>query len=219
MAPHLPARRAFCAGASGRRHGEFRPGRRLRRAVSSGRWCILTPPERRRPGRGRDVCRVLARTGRPRRDHAGARITTSCWRSPATCRTSSPTRSSAPPTSWPKSRAPRCSSSPPAAFATSPASRPPDPTMWRDVFLANKDAVLEMLGTFSEDLSQLTRAIRRGDGGRPVRPLHPHPRDPPRHRRRSDRIRRRLISGRPHPQAAGRCRCLAFALSDDRLNA
>jgi cyclohexadieny/prephenate dehydrogenase len=39
-----------------------------------------------------------------------------------------------------------------------------DPTMWRDVFLANKDAVLEMLGTFNEDLSSLTRAIRRGDG-------------------------------------------------------
>jgi cyclohexadieny/prephenate dehydrogenase len=39
-----------------------------------------------------------------------------------------------------------------------------DPTMWRDVFLANKDAVLEMLGTFNEDLSRLTRAIRRGDG-------------------------------------------------------
>jgi cyclohexadieny/prephenate dehydrogenase len=39
-----------------------------------------------------------------------------------------------------------------------------DPTMWRDVFLANKDAVLEMLGRFSEDLSTLTRAIRRGDG-------------------------------------------------------
>jgi len=37
-----------------------------------------------------------------------------------------------------------------------------DPTMWRDVFLANKDAVLEMLGTFNEDLSKLTRAIRRG---------------------------------------------------------
>ena len=37
-----------------------------------------------------------------------------------------------------------------------------DPTMWRDVFLANKDAVLEMLGTFNEDLSQLTRAIRGG---------------------------------------------------------
>jgi len=39
-----------------------------------------------------------------------------------------------------------------------------DPTMWRDVFLANKDAVLEMLGRFNEDLSQLTRAIRNGNG-------------------------------------------------------
>ena len=39
-----------------------------------------------------------------------------------------------------------------------------DPTMWRDVFLANKDAVLEMLGRFHEDLAALTRAIRRGDG-------------------------------------------------------
>ena len=39
-----------------------------------------------------------------------------------------------------------------------------DPTMWRDIFLANKDAVLEMLGRFSEDVSELTRAIRRGDG-------------------------------------------------------
>jgi cyclohexadieny/prephenate dehydrogenase len=38
-----------------------------------------------------------------------------------------------------------------------------DPVMWRDVFLANKEAVLEMLGTFNEDLSKLTRAIRRGD--------------------------------------------------------
>jgi cyclohexadieny/prephenate dehydrogenase len=39
-----------------------------------------------------------------------------------------------------------------------------DPTMWRDIFLANKDAVLEMLGRFSEDLSELTRAMRSGDG-------------------------------------------------------
>jgi cyclohexadieny/prephenate dehydrogenase len=39
-----------------------------------------------------------------------------------------------------------------------------DPTMWRDVFLHNKEAVLEMLGTFNEDLATLTRAIRRGDG-------------------------------------------------------
>ena len=39
-----------------------------------------------------------------------------------------------------------------------------DPTMWRDIFLANKDAVLEMLGRFNEDLSALTRAMRSGDG-------------------------------------------------------
>ncbi len=39
-----------------------------------------------------------------------------------------------------------------------------DPTMWRDVFLANKDAVLEMLQRFSEDLTALQRAIRVGDG-------------------------------------------------------
>jgi cyclohexadieny/prephenate dehydrogenase len=39
-----------------------------------------------------------------------------------------------------------------------------DPTMWRDVFLANKDAVLEMLGRFNEDLSTLTKAMRNGDG-------------------------------------------------------
>jgi cyclohexadieny/prephenate dehydrogenase len=39
-----------------------------------------------------------------------------------------------------------------------------DPVMWRDVFLSNKDAVLEMLGRFSEDLTALQRAIRFGDG-------------------------------------------------------
>jgi len=39
-----------------------------------------------------------------------------------------------------------------------------DPTMWRDVFLNNKDAVLEMLGRFSEELAILQRAVRWGDG-------------------------------------------------------
>jgi cyclohexadieny/prephenate dehydrogenase len=39
-----------------------------------------------------------------------------------------------------------------------------DPTMWRDIFLSNKDAVLEMLGRFNEDIAALTRAIRNGDG-------------------------------------------------------
>jgi cyclohexadieny/prephenate dehydrogenase len=39
-----------------------------------------------------------------------------------------------------------------------------DPTMWRDVFLSNREAVLEMLQRFSEDLTALQRAIRWGDG-------------------------------------------------------
>lgn len=39
-----------------------------------------------------------------------------------------------------------------------------DPVMWRDVCLHNKDAILEMLARFSEDLSSLQRAIRWGDG-------------------------------------------------------
>ncbi len=41
-----------------------------------------------------------------------------------------------------------------------------DPTMWRDVFLNNREAVLEMLGRFMEDLTALQRLIRYGDGDR-----------------------------------------------------
>ena len=73
-----------------------------------------------------------------------------------------------------------------------------DPTMWRDVFLANKDAVLEMLGAFQEDLSTLTRAIRRGDGETLFE-----------HFTRTRALRRGIVSigqdsaapdfGRPHP--------------------
>lgn len=39
-----------------------------------------------------------------------------------------------------------------------------DPTMWRDVFLTNKDATLEILGRFTEELFALQRSIRTGDG-------------------------------------------------------
>ena len=39
-----------------------------------------------------------------------------------------------------------------------------DPIMWRDVYLNNREAVLEMLQRFSEDLSRLQRAIRWGEG-------------------------------------------------------
>jgi cyclohexadieny/prephenate dehydrogenase len=45
-----------------------------------------------------------------------------------------------------------------------------DPTMWRDIFVANKEAVLEMLGRFTEDLQGLSRAIRWGEADK----LHEH---------------------------------------------
>jgi cyclohexadieny/prephenate dehydrogenase len=73
-----------------------------------------------------------------------------------------------------------------------------DPTMWRDVFLANKDAVLEMLARFNEDLSALTRAMRNGDGQKLFE-----------HFARTRAIRRGIVQigqdspapdfGRPHP--------------------
>ena len=39
-----------------------------------------------------------------------------------------------------------------------------DPIMWRDVFLNNREAILEVLGRFSEELAVMQRAIRWGDG-------------------------------------------------------
>src|SRR5262252_2984578 len=89
-----------------------------------------------------------------------------------------------------------------------------DPTMWRDVFLANKDAVLEMLGTFNEDLSQLTRAIRRGDGDALFE-----------HFKRTRAIRRGIVQigqdspapdfGRPHPGLPDAPLPRPYAVSDD----
>ena len=56
-----------------------------------------------------------------------------------------------------------------------------DPTMWRDVFLHNKEAVLEMLGRLNEDIALLARAIRWGEGDKLHDLFTPHPRHPPRH--------------------------------------
>jgi cyclohexadieny/prephenate dehydrogenase len=53
-----------------------------------------------------------------------------------------------------------------------------DPTMWRDVFLHNRGAVLEMLGRLNEDIAILARAIRWGDGDALFDSVHPHPRHP-----------------------------------------
>ncbi len=58
-----------------------------------------------------------------------------------------------------------------------------DPVMWRDIFLNNRDAVLEMLGRFSEDLTALQRAIRWGEGETLKE-----------HFRRTRELRRRIIA-------------------------
>ena len=58
-----------------------------------------------------------------------------------------------------------------------------DPVMWRDVFLNNKEAVLEMLGRFSEDLAALQRMIRWDDGAALEALFIAHPRHPPLHHR------------------------------------
>jgi len=89
-----------------------------------------------------------------------------------------------------------------------------DPTMWRDVFLANKDAVLEMLGSFNEDLAQLTRAIRRGDGDTLFEQFT-----------RTRAIRRGIVEigqdspapdfGRPHPDFTGSPLPRPYAASDE----
>ena len=89
-----------------------------------------------------------------------------------------------------------------------------DPTMWRDIFLANKGAVLEMLGRFSEDLSALTRAMRMGDGDTLFK-----------HFTRTRAIRRGIVNigqdsaapdfGRPHPPKPGAPIPRPYASDDD----
>jgi cyclohexadieny/prephenate dehydrogenase len=78
-----------------------------------------------------------------------------------TCRTSSPTRSSA---LRPISSDQIESSSLGLGFRYFTRIAASNPIMWRDIFLNNREAVLEMLGRFSEDLTALQRAIRWGEG-------------------------------------------------------
>ena len=86
--------------------------------------------------------------------------------------------------------------------------------MWRDVFLHNKEAVLEMLGRFNEDLTALQRMIRRGDGEALFE-----------HFTRTRAIRRGIVEigqdsaapdfGRPHPELPVEPLPRPYALSDD----
>ncbi len=78
-----------------------------------------------------------------------------------------------------------------------------DPTMWRDIFLNNREAVLEMLGRFTEDLTALQRTIRYGEGDQALRPLHPHPRHPRAASSRPGQETAAADFGRPHGKADG----------------
>ena len=87
-----------------------------------------------------------------------------------------------------------------------------DPTMWRDVFLNNKEAVLEMLGRFSEDLTALQRAIRFGDGETLFRLFTERARPPRHHPGRAGyggagfrpRAKAEAVAGRPRRPEAER---------------
>ena len=68
-----------------------------------------------------------------------------------------------------------------------------DPTMWRDVFLNNREAVLEVLGRFSEDLVGAAACDPLGRGRHALRSLRPRPPHAPRsHRRRPRHVRAEL---------------------------
>ena len=78
-----------------------------------------------------------------------------------------------------------------------------DPTMWRDVFLNNKEAVMEMLRRFSDDLLELRSAIESADGDTLFRRFaEARAHSPWHHRRRSGHVGAGL---RPHGRRAGRC--------------
>ena len=86
-----------------------------------------------------------------------------------------------------------------------------DPTMWRDVFLSNKEATLDILGRFTEELFVLQRAIRMGDGEHAARLLHPHPRASAAASSRPARTPPRRTSGGSRRRAGRRSRGLSAA--------
>ena len=72
-----------------------------------------------------------------------------------------------------------------------------DPVMWRDIFLNNREAVLEVIQRFTEDLTALQRAIRWGEGEVLEQKVPPDPRHPPRHHRRQAGLNALLSSWEP----------------------
>ena len=164
VAPHVPRGRALRSRPSDRRHRAFGPGGRLCRAVR--RPLVRPDAASRTPMRRRSTSsrRSGRRCGSQRRDHERRSTTTWCWPSPATCRISSPTTSSTRRAHLERVTDTEVIKFSAGGFRDFTRIAASDPAMWRDVFLNNKEAVLEMLGRFSEDLTALQRAIRFGDG-------------------------------------------------------
>ena len=86
VGPHVPKGVHFIPGhpIAGTEHSGPESGFA---ELFDGRWCVLTPPAGRRPGRGRQARGVLAGLRLARRGHGRRSTTTWCWPSPATCRT------------------------------------------------------------------------------------------------------------------------------------
>ena len=163
VGPSRAEGRALHPRPSDRRHRALGARVRLRRAV---RRPLVHPDAAggRRSGRGRQADGVLAGAA-ARTSRSWTRSTTTwCSPSPATCRTSSPTTSSTRRGTWSSVTDTEVIKFSAGGFRDFTRIAASDPVMWRDVFLNNKEAVLEMLGRFTEDLTALQRAIRFGDG-------------------------------------------------------
>jgi hypothetical protein len=155
MKPHLPAGVHFVPAhpVAGTEHSGPDAGFA---ELFDNRWCILTPPEGTDPGRGRDARGLLARLGAnvetmtPEHhdlvlaitSHVPHLIAYNIVGTAADLETVT------------ESEVMKFSAGGFRDFTRIAAS---DPTMWRDVFLNNKEAVLEMLGRFTEDLTALQR--------------------------------------------------------------
>jgi cyclohexadieny/prephenate dehydrogenase len=162
LAPHLPAHVHLVPGhpIAGTEHSGPEAGFA---ALFKGRWCILTPPE------GTDAQAVERVAALWRR--CGSMI--ECMDAPHHDKVLAITShlphliaytivgTAADLAEDAKAEVIKFSASGFRDFTRIAAS---DPTMWRDVFLNNREATLEMLQRFTEDLTALQKAIRRGDG-------------------------------------------------------
>ena len=159
----LPAQTDLRSGPPDRRHRAFRARMRASPNCSTGRWCILTPCERSSEAAVEKVAALWRGLG------SAVEIMTPEHHDIVLAITShiphliafNIVGTAADVEEVTRSEVIKFSAGGFRDFTRIAAS---DPVMWRDVFLNNKEAVLEMLGRFSEDLAALQRMIRWDDG-------------------------------------------------------